>query len=84
MSNNANLFWIDSNSNRIINPNEFTATLTFYRNSDIIPEFTIALGAPKQVVLDILMQYFATWMTIKILTTVHVHYESANLDEIPQ
>ena len=48
---------------------------------DSLPEFERAMDGLKCEILEDIIQFLIQWQTIKVLISLHVHYESANPKE---
>ena len=62
----------------------FSYLLLFLRNVEFAPDFDHAMKGLESEVLREIISFVQLWQTIKVLISMHVHYESANPNEDPQ
>ena len=59
-------------------------SLSFLINVEFAPDYDLAMEGLESEVLQEIILFVQLWQTIKVLISMHVHYESANPNENPQ
>ena len=77
-------FWIIKHLQPNNSNTQFYQSLLFVRNVEFAPDFDLAMEGIESEVLQEIISYVQQWQTIKVLISMHVHYESANPNEDPQ